>query len=142
MAETFSAKLAATDADSDKALKVLGLQNPVVARSDDVEDEKYHRELAKELGAVLLGQSSVAERQPALALMVQGDPKRELIGLDEVWCLWNRARGVGELAQHSDSHLRRRLLLKSCDGSSRITAGPSQCRNASARLDQPTSTAP
>lgn len=40
----------------------------------------------------------------AHSLMAEGDPKREIIGLDEVWCFWNRARGVGKFPLQYSSH--------------------------------------
>lgn len=60
-------------------------------------DEVYHQELARELGPLLTGPSPDPRRRP---LMRPGPPvpgredHRGLIGLDEVWCVWNRARGV------------------------------------------------
>lgn len=49
-------------------------------------DQVYHKELAKELAHVLS--------------FVMGPPpnKRGVIPLDEVFCIWNRARGVCELS--------------------------------------------
>lgn len=103
MAEAFNAKLAATKGnDNDdlavtvtRSLRSLGLEAPVIAASESTEDVEYHRKLAKELGAVLLG-SANGSTSAAHSVMAEGDPKKELIGLDEVWCRWNRARGVGE----------------------------------------------
>lgn len=101
MAEAFNTKLASTEAQADDAtmttvarsLKSMGLENPVIAAADS-EEEQYHRKLAAELGTVLLGP---ADRTGATqSIMAEGDPAKELIGLDEVWCLWNRARGVGK----------------------------------------------
>lgn len=100
MAEAFKSKLAAAQSENDdeavttiaSSLRSLGLDGPVVAGTSDLHEEEYHRKLAKELGAVLLGSTSAGSAE---ALMAEGDPKRELIGLDEVWCSWNRARGVG-----------------------------------------------
>lgn len=105
MAEAFNAKLATAQKENDEeavsivtqSLKSLGLDAPVVAGADDVEEEQYHRKLATELGSVLLG-SHKQSSSTAHSLMAEGDPKREIIGLDEVWCFWNRVRGVGKSA--------------------------------------------
>ncbi|KPV71901.1 uncharacterized protein RHOBADRAFT_47352 [Rhodotorula graminis WP1] len=48
------------------------------------DDRAYHAELARELDGVL-EKGRVMER------------KGGIVGLDEVWCLWNRARGVARL---------------------------------------------
>lgn len=64
----------------------LGL--PLMAVTQDMvkDDKEYNEELAKELIGVLLGSNS---RTGLLAA------HNGIIGLDEVWCGWNRARGVG-----------------------------------------------
>lgn len=103
MAEAFNAKLAAAEGENNddvtttitRSLRSLGLDSPVISGAQNVEEMEYHRKLAKELGAVLLGSINGSSSTPR-GIMVEGDPKKELIGLDEVWCLWNRARGVGE----------------------------------------------
>lgn len=102
MAETLNAKLASSDDRTDenavqavtRSLKSLGLDTPVVAKAGELEEEQYHKGLAKELGTVLLGRTPGAANT-STAPMAVGDPQREIIGLDQVWCLWNRARGVG-----------------------------------------------
>lgn len=48
------------------------------------DQNRYHEALAKELGAVLGRKGGVMEKG--------------IVGLDEAWCVWNRARGVGEFA--------------------------------------------
>lgn len=103
MAEAFNKKLAAAGGDNNddvtnsvtRSLRSLGLESPVIAGAENVQETDYYRRLAKELGTVLLG-SQKGSTAPGQGIMVEGDPKRELMGLDEVWCLWNRARGVGE----------------------------------------------
>lgn len=69
------------------SLAQLGL--PTVAVTHDmVKDEnEYHEELAKELAGILTGRSTKGK-----GLMGTGEA---IIGLDEVWGGWNRARGIG-----------------------------------------------
>ncbi len=81
---------AEVDAAVRQSLISLGLSAPAVTQEMAQSEKEYHISLAKELGSVLLG--SRDGRQPLIA---DGKGKRGLIGLDEVWCLWNRARGVG-----------------------------------------------
>lgn len=69
------------------ALVRIGLPNPAVT-PDMVKNERtYHRELARELSGVLLGEHGLLGPCDA-------DIGRGLLPLDEVWGLWNRARGV------------------------------------------------
>ena len=51
------------------------------------EEKKYHVELAKELGTLLSGTNAKNK-----SIMGRAEV---MLGLDEVWGLWNRARGVG-----------------------------------------------
>lgn len=74
-----------------RSLISLGLTTPAVTPEMARSEKEYHISLAKELGSVLLGSRS--GRPP---LMLDGKGKQGLLGLDEVWCLWNRARGVGQ----------------------------------------------
>jgi ESCRT-II complex subunit VPS36 len=58
---------------------------------DMIRDEKrWHEELARELAAILQGTGT----KGAVGIMRE----RGIVGLDEVWGGWNRARGVGEYA--------------------------------------------
>lgn len=59
----------------------LGLPAEAVTPDMLRSEHEYHAELANELHQVL--------RRP------NGVLKDGLAGLDEVWCVWNRARGVG-----------------------------------------------
>lgn len=52
------------------------------------DQRKYHEGLAEELGSLLTGRDGT----PGL---MSGQESRGVIGLDEVWGLWMRARGVG-----------------------------------------------
>src|ERR1700733_14393499 len=71
------------------SLAQLGL--PTVAVTQDMvnDGDQYHEELAKELAGVLTGRNAKGR-----ALIGSGEG---IIGLDEVWGGWNRARGIGEL---------------------------------------------
>lgn len=67
----------------------LGLTSATVVTADMVkDDEHWLDELAKELGSILTG--SNGSRGGGLM------KDRGMIGLDEVWGGWNRARGVGQ----------------------------------------------
>lgn len=56
---------------------------------DMIRDEKrWHEELARELSGVLQGTGGKGG-----ATGIMGE--RGIIGLDEVWGSWNRARGIG-----------------------------------------------
>lgn len=78
------------------SLAQLGLQlsnAPVTA--DMIQDERtWMEELARELANVLQGAWGEGPEQRAGGIMRE----RGIIGLDEVWGGWNRARGVGELS--------------------------------------------
>ena len=77
------------------SLAQLGLQlsnAPVTA--DMIQDERtWMEELARELARVLQGSVDEGPEQKTGGIMKE----RGIIGLDEVWGGWNRARGVGEL---------------------------------------------
>lgn len=74
------------------SLQAMGLE--VAVTSDMAASSRdYAKQLAGELAQVL-------NRQQILQ-------KRGVIGLDEVWCIWNRARGVCACSQH-------RLCLSGC----------------------------
>ncbi|GAB1525358.1 hypothetical protein RhiTH_008518 [Rhizoctonia solani] len=81
------------------SLARLGLPTDAVTQ-DMVADEKaYHLELAKELGGLLLGgyggKGGKARESDRRGSGILKD-SRGIVGLDEVWGAWNRARGVGE----------------------------------------------
>lgn len=63
------------------SLQSLGLVSAAVTADLVSDSKRYHEELAKELAEVLR-KGGVMERHGGI------------VGLDEVWCLWNRARGV------------------------------------------------
>ncbi|KAK4048559.1 Vacuolar protein-sorting-associated protein 36 [Microbotryomycetes sp. JL201] len=76
-----SAEAKAASSLASTSLARIGLVDaPVTA--DMVSDQTaYNHELAKELGAILCRKDA-------------GLVNKGVMGLDEVWCLWNRARGV------------------------------------------------
>ena len=83
-----------------QALKTLGLISAPITQEQVKDEEKYHHELARELGAFLTGASGKGPAVGKSPVARAGDKglmqRRGVMGLDEVWCLWNRARGVGE----------------------------------------------
>lgn len=76
----------------------LGLPAEAVTADMLRDDREYHAELAKELATVLHRKDGVL--------------KNGLAGLDEVWCVWNRARGVA-LVSPKDLHLAAPFLASS-----------------------------
>ncbi|KDE02385.1 hypothetical protein, variant [Microbotryum lychnidis-dioicae p1A1 Lamole] len=63
------------------SLASLGLIELAITPDLIDESQRYHEEIAKELGTLLNGSDAVVRR-------------RGVVGLDEAWCAWNRARGV------------------------------------------------
>lgn len=78
------------------SLVQLGLPAPALTSDMVRSDREYLDGLARELGALLTGNQGKRKGKEAEGLMV-GRKGRGVIGLDEVWGLWMRARGVGEL---------------------------------------------
>ena len=100
LTSSLNAKLAAQGAVADdepeeakfirSSLSQLGLHTSAVTQ-DMVKDEKaWIEQLAKELGSVLVG--------TRLDKGLMRD--RGIVGLDEIWGAWNRARGVGTSFRH------------------------------------------
>jgi ESCRT-II complex subunit VPS36 len=80
----------------------LGLQAPALTAKDVLDERAYHVGLARELARVLLSTDSArgAGLMGRGKVDGQGGAEEELrgvVGLDEAWCFWNRARGVGAL---------------------------------------------
>lgn len=78
------------------------LSGPAVTQdmlsSTSASEEAYLRELAKELVGLLTGKDGLMV-DGVVRTRGKGEERRKgrgMVGLDEVWCLWNRARGVGE----------------------------------------------
>ncbi|CDW99362.1 hypothetical protein [Sporisorium scitamineum] len=92
------------------SLVQLGLPAPAVTEDMARDQDEYHRELARELAGLLLGNPSGGHRTGLMGagrIAAKGKTSeslprvsddelqgRGLVGLDEVWCVWNRARGV------------------------------------------------
>lgn len=92
------------------SLVQLGLPAPAVTEDMARDQEEYHRQLAHELAGLLLGNPSGGRRSGLMGTGKIAAPGkssellprvsddnlqgRGLVGLDEVWCVWNRARGV------------------------------------------------
>ncbi|KAL4077964.1 EAP30/Vps36 family-domain-containing protein [Scleroderma citrinum] len=74
------------------SLSKLGLQmiNGPVTPDMVRDDRQWIEELARELGGILQGTSDGSPGQKSVGIMRQ----RGIVGLDEVWGGWNRARGV------------------------------------------------
>ncbi|KAL7411237.1 EAP30/Vps36 family-domain-containing protein [Mrakia frigida] len=76
----------------------LGLAAPAVTQDmvTSKEEGAYLRELARELGGLLTGEGGlmVDSRRGGGNGKGGRSKGRGMIGLDEVWCAWNRARGV------------------------------------------------
>lgn len=111
LASSLSAKLARASTDgtaSEEASSVistslvrLGLRAPALTAADVADEAAYHLGLAVELAELLL---ATGPKRPS-GLMGRGKVRgrgtsavevRGIVGLDEVWCVWNRARGVCE----------------------------------------------
>jgi ESCRT-II complex subunit VPS36 len=71
------------------SLAQLGLPTMAVTQDMVKDEDQYHEELARELASVLSGKGTNRK-----GLLGTGEG---IIGLDEVWGGWNRARGVGEI---------------------------------------------
>uniref|UniRef100_V5EQS9 Vacuolar protein-sorting-associated protein 36 n=1 Tax=Kalmanozyma brasiliensis (strain GHG001) TaxID=1365824 RepID=V5EQS9_KALBG len=90
------------------SLVQLGLPAPAITEDMARDQDEYHRELARELAGLLLGTGGRAaglmgagkiaakgKSSDTLPRISDDELKgRGLVGLDEVWCVWNRARGV------------------------------------------------
>jgi ESCRT-II complex subunit VPS36 len=94
LAQSLSARLPQTPQNTQEetllrtSLVQLGLPTPALTQ-DMVRDDKLYLEgLAKELAVLLVGRDGKG-------LMV-GEGSRGVVGLDEVWVIWMRARGVGK----------------------------------------------
>lgn len=83
------------------AMVQLGLAAPAVTPDMVRNETAYHRALACELASVLLGEHGVLgpgyvirENAAQPEADIVPDTGRGLLALDEVWGVWNRARGV------------------------------------------------
>jgi ESCRT-II complex subunit VPS36 len=85
MAQALNSRLSTQDTDASatlvrSSLVSLGLPSPVVTPDMVATELAYHDSLARELAGVLARSRLVLDRG--------------LVALDEVWCHWNRARGL------------------------------------------------
>ncbi|KAG9101067.1 hypothetical protein FRC06_003410 [Ceratobasidium sp. 370] len=80
------------------SLARLGLPTDAVTQDMVADERAYHTELAKELGGLLLGGGGDPKgKNKAFAQKGVMEDSRGIVGLDEVWGAWNRARGVALL---------------------------------------------
>lgn len=84
-----------------RTLVQLGLPSPAVTPDMARDERAYHRELACELASVLVGEHGllaagrvVRDGAPSSTAERSSSPRAGVLPLDEVWGLWNRARGV------------------------------------------------
>lgn len=84
------------------SLAQLGLQmaNAPVTLDMIRDERRWHEELARELAGVLQGSGRAAGDQRGMMR------RRGIVGLDEVWGGWNRARGVCECPRRCCAPLR------------------------------------
>ncbi|KAF8488893.1 vacuolar protein sorting-associated protein 36 [Gautieria morchelliformis] len=71
------------------SLSQLGLQTSAVTQDMVKDDKEWIEQLARELGSVLVGTRNDKGNQQAGLMRDRG-----IVGLDEIWGGWNRARGV------------------------------------------------
>ncbi|PWN20768.1 hypothetical protein BCV69DRAFT_232331, partial [Microstroma glucosiphilum] len=82
------------------SLVKLGLPTTAVTKEMARDEEEYHRELARELGYVLLGGRNVGSgNRGAVGSSTSSSPTSDrprpgILTLDEIWCTWNRLRGI------------------------------------------------
>lgn len=95
LAQSLSARLPQTPQNSEEetllrtSLVQLGLPTPALTQDMVRDDRLYLDGLARELGTLLVGRGGSG------GLML-GEAGRGVVGLDEVWVIWMRARGVGK----------------------------------------------
>ncbi|KAG9125872.1 hypothetical protein FRC07_005812 [Ceratobasidium sp. 392] len=126
------------------SLARLGLPTDAVTQDMVADERAYHTELAKELGGLLLGggpkgKSKAVEQQGIM------EDSRGIVGLDEVWGAWNRARGVALLPPSTlltvvpllPNHTYPPIHMRTLRSGLRVLHTPDYTREAFAkRLDQ------
>ncbi|GAA5970357.1 hypothetical protein JCM3765_000361 [Sporobolomyces pararoseus] len=82
------------------SLSSLGLLSSVAVTADQSKSEKeYHHSLARELASLLQPpRSNSSLNRDKVGLI---EKRGGVIGLDELWCVWNRARGVALVSPKS-----------------------------------------
>jgi ESCRT-II complex subunit VPS36 len=102
MAQSLSAKLSASGSTTEEdaslirsSLVQLGLPSPALTQDMVRDEQKYTEGLAMELGHLLTGHADSTSLPGSRGGLMVGKEGRGVIGLDEVWGLWMRARGVG-----------------------------------------------
>lgn len=74
------------------SLLKLGLPTPAITSDMMENDESYEIELSKELAGLL---TRDLDGNDGSILKDGKVGSKGIVSLDEVWCIWNRARGVG-----------------------------------------------
>ncbi|KAK1924186.1 EAP30/Vps36 family-domain-containing protein [Papiliotrema laurentii] len=104
MAQSLSAKLSASGSTTEEdaslirsSLVQLGLPSPALTQDMVRDEQKYTEGLAMELGHLLTGHADSTSLPGSRGGLMVGKEGRGVIGLDEVWGLWMRARGVALL---------------------------------------------
>lgn len=104
LAQSLSAKLPATPQNSQEetllrtSLVQLGLPTPALTQDMVRDDRLYLEGLAKELGHLLVGRSHRnGDGAEGTGGLMTGAEARGVVGLDEVWVIWMRARGLALL---------------------------------------------
>ncbi|GAA5943032.1 ESCRT-II subunit protein VPS36 [Sporobolomyces koalae] len=101
---TSTSQAAQTLANS--SLTSLGLvQGRVVTSDQSRSEQEYHHSLARELANLLLPPRTISapRTRNGTSSTTAGfvEEKGGIVGLDEVWCRWNRARGVALVSPKS-----------------------------------------
>lgn len=79
------------------SLSQLGLQTSAVTQDMVKDDKEWIEQLAKELGSMLVGTRNDKGKEQEGLMRDRG-----IVGLDEIWGGWNRARGVGASTRHGN----------------------------------------
>ncbi|KAG9077905.1 hypothetical protein FS749_010164 [Ceratobasidium sp. UAMH 11750] len=129
------------------SLARLGLPTDAVTQDMVADERAYHTELAKELGGLLLGGGGGGPKGKDKAFAQRGimEDSRGIVGLDEVWGAWNRARGVALLPPSTlltvvpllPNHTTPPIHMRTLRSGLRVLHTPDYTREAFAkRLDQ------
>lgn len=99
LAQSFNARLSSnqnneTSTIVKSSLLKMGLETPALTQDMVRDEEEYHQGLARELAGILTSSASSATGQ---ALMSDDKNGRGIVPIEEIWCIWNRARGICEL---------------------------------------------